>query len=110
MDTRLLKSFAVLGLVAVLGVGATYAQLTSNTVTISDNTITTSDAKIKICDNATAASQWSGSLAGFTVPSIAPGATEELTLDRQVLIGNDDGTLDDGGAALLPAENCASYH
>ena len=110
MDTRLIKSFVVLGLVGALGVGATYAQLTSNTVTISGNTINTPDAKIKVCNNAVSSGAgWDTSLAGFKVNNLAPGASTELTAGKVVSVGNDDGTLATEGQNDGDANSCASY-
>jgi len=110
MDTRLIKSFVVLGLVGVLGVGATYAQLTSNTVTISGNTINTPDAKIKICDNTpNSGDGWDTTLAGFTVNDLAPGEIAELTTGKNVVIGNDNGSLATAGFGDGDPNSCASY-
>ena len=95
--------------VLALGVGTTFALLTSNTATLSNNTITTGSAAIKLCKaNAGGEDNWKNTLAGnFTLSDMVPGASErELTAGADIEVGNDSGTLTDN---LTGPTRCNGY-
>ena len=62
MNKHILKGVVSIAVVVALGVGATYAAFTSNTVTISNNQLATGSANIKVCNNTNLANGWQESI------------------------------------------------
>lgn len=104
MNKQLLRSILSLSVLALVGGGVTYALFTSNTVSITSNSLTSGSAEIKLCD-ATVEEKWTNSLAGFSLSNLIPNAPEEeLTEGKDILLGNDSGTLNNNHA-----DDCTAY-
>lgn len=105
MNKKLLISIVSLVVVLALGVGATYALFTSNTVTISANTLTTGEATIKLC-NKLGLNDWRNTLSPVLIlTDMIPGGTErELTGSAEIYLGNDNGVLGTNNTG-----GCVSY-
>lgn len=100
MDTKILKSILTIAVVAALGIGVTYAQFTSQAVTITGTQATTGSAELKLCHGApNGADNWTTTIAPtLTATNLVPGGNEtELTVGDDVYVGNDGGDLQNNG-------------
>jgi hypothetical protein len=101
MNYKIIKSSIALAVVLVLGVGATYAQFTSNPVTIAGSQAITGAADLKLCNSNQSAGNGDGDWVESIVPSpgmiaadLVPGGPEkELTANKFIFLGNDNGSL-----------------
>ncbi len=107
MNIKIIKSTITLVAVLVLGAGVTYAQLTSNEVTIGTSAMTSGESALKLC-NDTGDDMWKLTISpALSLAGMVPGEAErELTEGKDIYAGNDDGTLN---ANSLNPVGCNGY-
>jgi hypothetical protein len=95
MNIRIIKSTITLAVVIALGAGVTYAQLTSNQVSIGTSAMTSGESSLKLC-NDTGDDLWKLTISpALSLAGMVPGETErELTEGKDIYAGNDSGVLD----------------
>ncbi len=100
-----MRSLLVVGASITLGIGATYASFTSNSVTLANTTVTTGSANLKLCDNQSG-NQWQTAISPlFNLSGLNPDQERELFSDRSLYIGNDNGQL----ATATGTSDCSGY-
>ncbi len=93
MNRKIFRSLAFIVLALGLGVSATYASFTSNSVMIAGNTLTTGQATLKLCD-ISGANSWDSSInPSLNLSQVIPNEERDLLLTREVYVGNDNGHL-----------------
>jgi len=107
MNIKIIKSTITLVAVLVLGAGVTYAQLTSNDVTIGTSAIASGESALKLC-NDTGDDNWKLMISpSLSLAGMIPGDAErELTDGKDIYAGNDGGSLN---ANDLASGGCYQY-
>lgn len=107
MNGRMIKSVVSLVAVIALGAGVTYAQLTSNQVSIGTSAMTSGESSLKLC-NDTGDDMWKLTISpALSLAGMVPGDAErELTEGKDIYAGNDSGTLN---VNSLSSGGCNGY-